>query len=80
MQWIQNDGKLVVCPECMRRNPFKEPVTKGQMFLCHNCRKRVQIRSIYGKLKPMVIENIYESTKPTKTGKKGRRIRGTPME
>ena len=80
MKWIQEEGKLVVCPECMRRNPFKVPLTKGQMFLCHNCRKRIQIRLIYGKLKPMAIENIYESTKTPKGGKKQKRVRGQPLE
>jgi len=77
MELIQENGRLVICPECKRRNSFKEPVAQWQMFLCHNCRTRIQIRRVYGKLKPVAVQNIYESSRGEK---KKKRIRGTPVE
>lgn len=74
MDYISDDGKTVTCPECMRRNPFKEPVKVGQFMMCHNCRKRLQIKMIYGRMKPFPVESIYESTKGG-DGKK--RVRGS---
>ena len=76
MRYISEDGKTVYCPECKRPNPFKDPVKVGQFMMCHVCRARMQIKLIYGRMKPFVIEGIYESTKPGgKAGKK--RVRGT---
>ena len=76
MEFIQNNGQLVICPECKRRNSFKESVTPWQMFLCHNCRTRIQIRRVYGKLKPVAVQNIYESSRDPKK----KRVRGTRTE
>jgi hypothetical protein len=43
MEYVIDDGKTVVCPECFVYNHFDEPVKDGQIVLCQACRLRLKI-------------------------------------
>jgi len=43
VEYITNEGKTVICPECFVYNHFEEPVREGQVVLCRECRLRLKI-------------------------------------
>lgn len=50
MEFIINDGKTVICPECYAHIHMPEPVRPGQVIQCHACRLRIQVFEADGKL------------------------------
>jgi hypothetical protein len=63
MDYVSEDGTVVPCSNCGMKNTFKEPVSRGQVFICHSCRQRQQIRTFGGKLKGFPLVDIYSMHK-----------------
>jgi uncharacterized paraquat-inducible protein A len=55
MEYIIDDGKTVICPECYAYLRLPEPVKENQTVLCHACRVKIQIVNKAGKLDAVVI-------------------------
>ncbi len=55
MEYITDEGKTVICPECYAFIRLPEPVKACQIVPCHACRVRIRIVEKAGKLDAVVI-------------------------